>query len=222
MKHFSFLILSCVLLISCTKYSTFVADKNNSLLPEYSESGRNIAGALFNDTVWRSDVYINGINGTYTQGFWIISSLSGDSTIIIFNGEYTYNSIKFVDTLPSIPVNLFVVINGLKIENQDSLFKLNNTLFNFDNISRYVTLTYSYNTFSFKKYGECFGSIIFNTVQKNTHLTLGDGSPNNPIVNPFIVSGHFNFTINGTNNYEVKDGRFDMLTQWKTNLIITQ
>jgi hypothetical protein len=222
MKHYPFFIVLCVLFISCTKSSTFIADKNISLLPEYSESGRNIAGALFNDTAWRSDVYISGQSGTYMDGFWIISSLSGDSTTIIFNGKYTYNSIKFIDTLPSIPVNLFVVIKGLKIENQDSLFKLNNTTFNFDNIRSYVTLTYSYNTFSFQKYGDCFGNITFNKVQKSTLLTFGDGSPNNPIINPFIISGHFNFTINGTSNYEVKDGRFDMVTQWETNLIIKQ
>ena len=212
----------CFVFLSCTKSSTFVADSNNSLLPEYSESGRNIAGALFNDTPWISDVYISGLSGTYTHGFWIFSSLSGDSTTIIFNGKYTYNSIKYVDTLPSIPVNFFIVIKGLKIENQDSLFKLNNATFNFDNVSNYVTLTYSYNTFSFQKDGICLGNITINKVQKNTSLTIGDGSPNNPIINPFIVSGHFNFTINGINNCEVKDGRFDMVTQWKTNLIITQ
>src|ERR1039457_4049063 len=136
MKHFTYFIVFCFVFLSCTKSSTFVADSNNSLLPEYSESGRNIAGALFNDTPWISDVYISGLSGTYTHGFWIFSSLSGDSTTIIFNGKYTYNSIKYVDTLPSIPVNFFIVIKGLKIENQDSLFKLNNTLFNFDNISR--------------------------------------------------------------------------------------
>jgi hypothetical protein len=218
MKHFKYLIIACTIFVSCKKSSTFVADNGNNQLPEYSESGRNIAGALFNDTTWRSNVYISGLSGTYVSGFWIISSLSGDSTTIIFNGKHSYNSINFVDILPSIPVNFFVVIKGLKIENQDSLFKLNDKTFNLDGNNNYVALTYSYD-FSFVKNRESFGSIIFNKVQKNSSFTIGDGSPNNPIINPFIVSGHFNFSINGTSNYDIKDGRFDMVTQWKTNFI---
>jgi hypothetical protein len=87
-----------------------------------------------------------------------------------------------------------------------------------DGNNNYVALTYSYD-FSFVKNRESFGSIIFNKVQKNSSFTIGDGSPNNPIINPFIVSGHFNFSINGTSNYDIKDGRFDMVTQWKTNFI---
>ncbi|HUZ58377.1 MAG TPA: hypothetical protein VMU83_06310 [Hanamia sp.] len=222
MKHFKHLIIACTIFISCTKNSIFVADNANSQLPEYSESGRNIAGALFNDTTWRSNVYIDRLSGTYMSGFWIISSLSGDSTTIIFNGKHSYNSINFVGTLPAIPVNFFVVIKGLKIENQDSLFKLNGKTFNLDGNNNYVALTYSYNDFSFLKNRESFGSIIFNKVQKNSSFTIGDGSPNNPIINPFIVSGHFNFTINGTSNYNINDGRFDMVAQWETNLVIAQ
>ncbi|OIQ74268.1 hypothetical protein GALL_440850 [mine drainage metagenome] len=222
MKHLNYLILFCIVLISCSKTSTFVADNNNNQLPQYSESGRNIAGALFNDTTWRSNVYISVLSGTYISGFWIISSLSGDSTTIIFNGKLSYNSISFVDSLPSIPLNFFVVIKGLKIENQDSLFKLNNKTFNLDGNNNYVTLTYSYDNFRFLKNKESLGNIVFKKVQKNSSFTIGDGSPNNPIINPFIVSGLFNFTINGTSNYDIKDGRFDMVAQWKTNLIIIQ
>jgi len=103
-----------------------------------------------------------------------------------------------------------------------ALVKLNNTTFNFDNICNSVTLNYSANKFIFQRYGECSGNIIFSKVQKITSFTIGDGSPNNPIINPFIISGHFNFTINGTNNYKVEDGSFDMVLQWETNLMITQ
>jgi len=137
--------------------------------------------------------------------------VSGDSTTIIFNGKHSYNLINFVDTLPSIPLNFFVVIKGLKIENQDSLFKLNGKTFNLDGNNNYVALTYSYDNFSFIKSGQSFGNIIFNKVQKNSSVTFGDGSTNNPIINPFIISGDFNFTINGINSYNIKDGRFDMV-----------
>jgi hypothetical protein len=222
MKYLKFLILLFTTFVSCSKTSTFVADNNNNQLPEYSESGKNIAGALFNDTTWRSNVYTSELSGTYLSGFWIISSLSGDSTTIIFNGKHSYNSTGFVDTLPSIPLNFFVVIKGLRIENQDSVFKLNGKTFNLDGNKNYAAITYSYNDFTFQKNAESFGNITFNKVQKNSSFTIGDGSPNNPIINPFIISGHFNFTIDGTSNYNIKDGRFDMVVQWKTNLAITQ
>lgn len=221
MKHFIYFILACMI-FSCTKQSLFVADPQNNQLPQYSESGKNIGGVLFNDTTWRSNVNISGLSGNYLSGFWIISSLSGDSTIIIFNGKHSYNSISFVDTLPSIPLNFFVVIKGLKIENQDSLLKLNNKTFNIDGNKNYIAFTYSYNNFSFQKNSESLGSIIFNKVQKISSITIGNGTSNNPIINPFIVSGHFNFTINGANKYNIRDGRFDMVTQWRTNLVITQ
>lgn len=221
MKHFIYFILACMI-FSCTKQSTFVADPQNNQLPQYSESGKNIGGVLFNDTTWRSNVNISGLSGNYLSGFWIISSLSGDSTIIIFNGKHSYNSISIVDTLPSIPLNFFVVIKGLKIENQDSLLKLNNKTFNIDGNKNYIAFTYSYNNFSFQKNSESLGSIIFNKVQKISSITIGNGTTNNPIITPFIVSGHFNFTISGANKYNIRDGRFDMVTQWRTNLVITQ
>ncbi len=91
MKYLTYAILFYNLLIGCSKTSTFVADNDNNQLPEYSESGRNIAGALFNDTTWRSNVYINSINGVYLSGFWINSNLPGDSTIILFNGRQSVN-----------------------------------------------------------------------------------------------------------------------------------
>jgi hypothetical protein len=222
MKQFKYLILACIILVSCSKPSTFVADNSNSQLPEYSESGRNMAGALFNDTTWRSNVYVSSLSGTYTKGFWIISSLSGDSTTIIFNGKHSYNSVNFIDSLPSVPVNFFFVIKGLKIENQDSLSKLNGKTFVLDGDNQYSTLTYSYDNFNFRKEGESFGKIVFNKVQKVTWFTIGDGSLNNPIINPFIISGHFSFSISGTSNYNISDGRFDMVSQWKTNLFISQ
>jgi hypothetical protein len=222
MKYFIYAILFCILLIGCSKSSVFVADKDNDLLPEYSESGRNIAGALLNDTAWRSNVDVSSLSGTYMNGFWIISNLPGDSTTIIFNGKYSYNSIPFIDTLPPIPLTFFIVIKGLKIENQDSLMKLNDRTFNLDGINNYVTLAYSNTSFSFQKAGNSSGSITFNKVQKDKSITFGSGTPDNPTIYRFILSGHFDFTINGLNNYNIKEGRFDMATLWKTNLNIEQ
>jgi len=124
MRHFIYVVLLYILVVSCSKTSTFVPDRGNSQLPEYSESGRNIGGALFNDTTWRSDVYISSLNGVYMKGFWIDSNLSGDSTIIIFNGKYSYHSIPFIDTLRPTSLDFIMVLRGLKIEDQDSLLNL--------------------------------------------------------------------------------------------------
>src|SRR6185437_6005417 len=96
--------------------------------------------------------------------------------------------------------------------------KLNGQTFNFDGINNYVRLTYSYDNFSFQKAGSSSGSITFNKVQKDKSITFGNGTPDNPTIYRFILSGHFNFSINGISNYNIKDGRFDMVTQWKTNL----
>lgn len=219
MKHLKYFLLLCIILIGCSKASTFVADNNNNQLPEYSESGRNVAGALLNDTTWRSNVYVSSLSGTYMSGFWINSNLSGDSTTIIFNGKHSYNSILFINTLPAIHLSFFIVIKGLKIENQDSIMKLNGRTFNLDGVNNYVT--YSEDNFNFQKMGSSSGSITFNKVQQDKSITFGSGTPDNPTIYRFIVSGHFDFTINGTNDYNVKDGRFDMVTQWKTNLGIT-
>jgi hypothetical protein len=99
MKHVLYIVLFCLVIVSCSKTSTFVPESGNIQLPVYSESGRNVGGALFNDTTWRSDVYISSLSGTYMSGFWVISNLPGDSTTIIFNGTHSYRSIPFIDTL---------------------------------------------------------------------------------------------------------------------------
>ena len=222
MKYVIYFILASIEFCGCTKTTTFVADAANSQLPEYSESGKNIAGAIFNDTTWRSDVYSSGLSGTYLTGCWIFSSLSGDSTTIILNGKHSDHSINFVETLPSVPLSFFFVIKGLKIENQDSLLKLNGKTFDVGDNHNYVTLAYADDHFNFLKKGASIGNIVFIKAGRVAGITIGDGSPGNPVIYPFIVSGHFDFMISGTNSYHVKDGRFDMVAQWKTNLVITQ
>lgn len=221
MRNYWRLWVCCFLITGCFKTSEFIPDKDNSQLPEYAESGSNTGGALMNDTVWRSNVYISSVPPTYMSGCYIFSRLSGDSTTIIFNGKHTYQSIPFIDTMPDITVNFFFVFKGLKIENQDSLLKLNGKTYNIDGVNNYVVIThYSNDLFNILKNSHCSGHITFNKVQKVGYISFGDGSPGNPQVNPFIISGHFDFTVNDPGQCHVKDGRFDMVVTLRSNMAI--
>lgn len=220
MKHFCNSLLFYLIMIGCAKTSKYLPESANNQLPEYSESGRNVGGALFNDTTWRCNVYISSLSGTYLSGFWIMSNLSGDSTTIIFNGTHSCKSIPFIDTLASIPINIFFVIKGLKIQNQDSLLNITGKTFYLDGINNYGAFTYSNDNFSFKKLGRSTGYITFDKVQKDNSIVFGNGTQDNPFIYRFIVSGHFNFTVNGLSEYRIEKGRFDMVTKWKTNLNI--
>ena len=216
LKHLiQHLILSVLLLSGCTK-STFVNDLTNNLLPEYSEAGRNVAGALINDTAWRCEMHT--CFACVPWRFYMNSNLTGDSISFIFNGLYTSNSVNFIDTSAyNVPINLYVVIRGLKIENQDSLLKLNNKTFLLDSTNSYSSLSRFYQSPNNKG----FGSFIVNKVQKG-NWDFGDGSPNNPKIYSLILSGHFNFTIHADRDYIIKDGRFDMQVYLNTNFSINQ
>jgi len=213
MKHFIRLLILTILLSACKK-NVFVADTNNSLLPEYSEVGRNVAGALINDTSWRCQ--LSTCFACVAWNFYINSSIPGDSTSFTFQGAYTSNSINFI--FPSnynVPTDFKVVVKGLKIENQDSLLKLNNRTFILDSANNYVSIAKSYQTPNNKG----FGSFTITKVQKGG-WHFGDGSPNNPKVYLFILSGRFNFNIRYDRNYLIKDGRYDMQVYLNTNFYV--
>src|SRR5947208_12225322 len=141
MKKILSVVLACAFVIGCGK-SIFVPDPNNNLLPEYSESGRNIAGALINDTAWRC--VMHSCFGCDFWRFFITSSLSGDSTVFTFHGYYTPNSIQFIDTSFMRPFDIYFVVKGLKIESQDSLFKLNKKTLILDGVNSYSSISKDY------------------------------------------------------------------------------
>lgn len=212
---FRLLILGVFLLSGCNK-SKFVPDPTDDLLPVYSESGRNIAGALINDTAWRCE--LNSCFACEIWRFYINSYLTGDSTTFNFNGLYTSNSVNFIDkSIYNVPINLYVIIKGLKIENQDSLLKLNNRTFLLDSANSYSSISRLYQSPTNKG----FGSFTVNKVRKES-FSIGDGTPNNPKNYTFIVSGHFNFTIHGDRDYIIKNGRFDMEVLSNTTFGIEQ
>jgi hypothetical protein len=147
--------------------------------------------------------------------FYINSSLSGDSTIFRFEGLYTSNSIQFIDTSAfNIPLSFYFVVKGLKIDNQDSLLKLNNKTFQLVNNNGYcgISIFYPYNITN-----KGAGTLTVNKVQKGD-WEFGDGSPGNPKIFRFVISGLFSFKTTLTRTYNVQNGRFDMEVYLNTNL----
>lgn len=191
--------------IACRKVKFFVPDQLDPRLPEYSESGRNIGGAIINDTAWRT----KPIN--YIKPLGIYSSISGDSTVFSFNGSYIEG------TRQRISLSLFVVIKGLKIEKEDSLMKLKNKTFLLDGIN-------SYSAMGFFDIDSLIGNgkLVINTVKKISNVVYGDGSPSNPRRYPYNISGTFEFTIKGSKEYKIQNGRFDMVVRDGYELRMTQ
>ena len=188
------------MVIACRKVKFFVPDKLDSRLPEYSESGRNIGGAIINDTAWRTKPINSGAR-KYNP-LQIYSTLSGDSTVFSFNGNYIEG------TRQHISLSLFVVIKGLKIEKEDSLIKLENKTFLLDGVNSYSAMgIFGIDSLIGK------GKLVFNTVKKISNVVYGDGSPSNPKRYPYVISGTFEFTINGSKVYRVQNGRFDMVVR---------
>ena len=203
---------------SCKKDSTFIPDSSDNLLPKYTENGYNIAGALINDTAWRSEFYNCTNYCPLSKLFGISSFVKGDSTIFHLSGAYTPNSIKYIDSsLNNVTKGFVFVIKGLKIETQDSLLKLNNKTFQLDSVNSYVSIAKFYPLYNFKK-GK--GTFTVSRVQKDSRSTIGDGSSNNPLTYRYTVSGLFNFQANDDRFYDIKDGRFDMEVYLNQNLSI--
>ncbi len=213
MKNKLFIITFIALIIGC-KETIIVPDSNNSLLPEYSEQGRDVSGALINDTAWMC-IGTPGFASIYWQ--WYINSfINGDSTIFKFQGQTTRDSKKFVENSNSNKfIDLFAVVKGLKIESNDSLSKLINKTYSLDGINSYSGISSHWSN-NIEKGN---GSLTINRVQK---IEGPAEVENGPKTYSYILSGRFNFKINESNIYEIKDGRFDLTFLPKVNLILNQ
>ena len=169
-----------------------------------------------NDTAWRCEMH--PCFTCIVWRFYINSSLTGDSTLFMFEGAYTSNSIIYNDTSSkNVDANFSFVIKGLKLETQDSLLKLNNKTFYLDGINNYSSIS---TLQQYPLYNKGIGTLIINKVQKG-NWEFGDGSINNPKICKFIVSGYFNFNTTADRLYIVKDGRFDMEVYLNSNFRIS-
>jgi hypothetical protein len=180
--------------ISCKKEAVFRADPVDDRLPEYSQEGRNIAGALINDQAWRSE-FLNLYSISYNP-LRIYSSTGGDSTIFEFSGRYFSPIYQ--------PMAFRAIIKGLRMSNIDSLGILSGKTFVLDADSAYWLYDDTSYVFSSSK-GKGRLSILH--VQPNKNVFYNE---NGILRNPYIVAGTFEITFSGPVNYNVTDGRFDM------------
>lgn len=214
-KFYAILIIFVCFTFTACKKSVFVPDPDNGLLPAYSETGTNIAGALLNDTAWRCQQH-----PCFTCVLWrffVSSSISGDSTVFVFAGKYTPTSVQYVDSYyRNVSTYFYFVVKGLRIENQDSLMKLNNKTFRLDLANGYCGI--SFDPFRMDNRGR--GTLEIDKVQKKS-WEFGSGTPDNPKAYGFNLSGHFNFTTTLDRDYKVTDGRFDMHVNQDSNFDIS-
>jgi hypothetical protein len=121
---------------------------------------------------------------------------------VLLNGSYKNSSLQ-----NEIPKTIFIVIKNIKIENDSDLIQLNSKSYPLDGSINYGGFSDHY---GYNKTGNSVGNISFGKVEGISNVTYGDGSPNNPIKHPYIVSGHLEMTFSATINYVLKKGRFDV------------
>ena len=212
-------VLSVYLFVTACSKSHSSPDEGDELLPPYTEEGRNVAGALVNDTAWRAQMlFCTGCGNT--APFDIITSTGGDSTVFLFAGEYTPNSVNYIDTsADNLSMDFRFTVKGLKMDKQEDLLKLDNQTFLLNGVNSYVSLAGTNHI----PRGKGTGTFIVKHVSLDNSFVAGDGSPGNPIRYRYIVSGYFSFTVTINNKvYTVQEGRYDMAVMLEDNFFITQ
>ncbi|MBK0381959.1 hypothetical protein I5M32_03220 [Pedobacter sp. SD-b] len=192
------IILTIVALVSCKKASVR-PDTENPELPAYSEQGLNAGGMLINNKSWISSRI--GLFST-ARPLQLFSYPNGDSIVVLLNGGYKDSRLQYQQ-----PRTIFIVLKNIRIATDNDLLKLNGKSYNLDGNINYGGFSDSY---GYKKTGNSVGNITFGKVSEINNITYGDGSPNNPILHPYIVSGRLEMNLTTTTNYVLTKGRFDV------------
>jgi hypothetical protein len=190
-------LLTIIVLASCKKASV-KSDLENPDLPIYSEQGLNAGGILINGKAWLT---LNPGLFSLSRPLQLFSYPGGDSIVVLLNGS-------FKDSLQNQNLRtIFVVIKNIRIVTDDDLLQLNDKSYILDGNTNYGGFSESY---GYNKIGKAVGNITFGKVSIISNITYGDGSPNNPIIHPYIVAGHLDMNISTTANYVLTKGRFDV------------
>lgn len=196
--NFLITLLIVIILISCKKIS-IKSDPENPDLPAYSEQGLNVGGILVNDKPWLTVKL--GLFST-ARPLQLFSYPTGDSIVVLLNGNYKDSVLQY-----QIPKTIFVVIKNIRIVKDNDLVQLNGKSYNLDGVINYGGFSDSY---GLNKVGKSIGNISFGKVSEISNVTYGDGSPNNPIKHPYIVSGRLEMNLFTNSNYSLTNGRFDV------------
>ena len=170
----------------------FIPDPIDPRIPKYTDNGNNVAGALINDTIWKS-VVTHGFPYNPSNQPSISVWQDQDSLILTFSGN-----------LQGMNVSLEFHLKGLGISKFEDLIDLDKQKISLDGISNtgyyiehYNTSPYSNGPSAYKNKG--VGQIYFKNV------CFDDSSTS------IILSGTFSFTVNNSNDQIIKvsSGRFD-------------
>jgi len=202
----TFLIL--VALTSCRKVAV-KPDPENPELPIYSEKGLNVGGILINDKPWLTAKPGGFLSLSTARPLQLFSYPNGDSIVVLLNGSYKDSSLQNKD-----PKTIFIVIKNLKIVTDNDLLQLNGKSYLLDGNINYGGFSEYY---GYNKVGNAPGSITFGKVSEISNITFGDGSPGNPILHPYIVSGHLDMKLSFPANYVLDKGRFDVTIMRSSN-----
>lgn len=197
MKFF-FTLFFLLILASCRK-AAITPDTEYPDLPAYSEKGLNTGGTLINNKAWIT--YPPAFLST-VRPVQLFSYSAGDSVVLLINGSYKDA------TLPDQnPNTIFIVLKNIHISSDADLQQLNGKTYAVDGIINYGGVSDSY---GFNKSGHGSGSIRFGKVSEISNVTVGDGTPGNPVLHPYIVAGQFDMTMSAPVSYSFTHGRFDV------------
>jgi hypothetical protein len=200
-------LLSTFLFTSCRK-EVYKQDADFPDLPAYSEKGLGVGGCFINDTAWLMPRhFLSRIHNLY-----IISYPAADSVVLFFNGQYKEDSLQYKP-----PSTLFVVLKNIHINSDTGLLALRNRTFELDGAVNYGGFA---RAFDIERPRNVTGSIRFGNVQQQLNVVYGDGSPDNPKRNPYILAGRFEVDIEADRKYTFTHGRFDMTVLKNTQFYI--
>ncbi|MEO5976725.1 MAG: hypothetical protein ABIS36_11540 [Chryseolinea sp.] len=177
----TFVVLVLLSAMSCEPL--YIPDPIDPRLPKYTESGNNVAGALINDQLWKSDIEYGWFGGFYEPDVYYI--VNGDSLVIDFRGGMGENDY----------INISFALKGARVTNLGSMLNLAGEKFQLGNGD---------NTVSIARDSSCnqmgTGQVYFRSVKYDS-------------VNQIItLSGTFGFNIVDSvcGDVDVTYGRFDV------------
>ena len=174
-------IVILLLIYSCT--SNFIPDPIDPRLPKYTESGNNVAGAMVNDLVWKSEVRLGIFYGSNDLPYYQLYP-EKDSLVITFDGGIDSRSVA-----------LKFHLSGMGITSYEDFDQLSGQKIELDGINSYAS--YVEYASSYANLNKGVGQIYFRSVQLDEDR--------------YILSGTFGFVQKwqGESSMKVSYGRFD-------------
>lgn len=195
------ILVTLVLFFDGCREEEFLPDPADPRLPQYTEDGNQVAGALVNDIAWKTNFWASLDMGWNRSFYFTTSSFAGAAKLTL-EGSYTEGSHEEKH------LNFIVVLRSVSLSKLEDISNLNGQTITLDGQTNYAYISDPYWTIENNvdyHYGGT-GSITFKNVKKVTNLTIH--RENGETYNPLIVSGVFEFSFDNI-AVAVKSGRFD-------------